>query len=216
MTDRVVIWGASGHALVVADILRREGREVLGFIDDMAAERLGQPFAGARVLGGRDCLDGLRADGVRDIVVAVGNCAARLRLADVVRQHGFALARAVHPRAVVAADVALGAGTVVCAGAVVNPGTAVGECAIVNTAATIDHECVIADGAHVGPGAHLGGRVRVGRGAWIGIGATVSDRVVVGAESIVGAGAVVVNDVPPRVVAFGVPARVVRDVDEGD
>ena len=216
MTDRVVIWGASGHALVVADILRLAGREVVGFIDDMDAERRGQRFAGARVLGGRESLESLHADGVRAIVVAVGNCAARLRLADVVRQHGLELARAVHPRAVVAEGVTLGAGTVVCAGAIVNPGSSIGESAIVNTAATIDHECVIADGAHVGPGAHLGGRVRVGRGAWIGIGATVSDRVVIGAESVVGAGAVVLNDVPRKVVAFGVPARVVRDVDEGD
>jgi UDP-N-acetylbacillosamine N-acetyltransferase len=216
VTDRVVIWGASGHALVVADILRLEGREVAGFIDDVNAERRGQEFAGARVLGGRECLNGLRTDGVRAIVIAVGNCAARLQLGDAVRQHGFELARAVHPRAVVAADVTIGAGTVVCAGAVVNPGSSIAESVIVNTSATVDHECVIADGAHVGPGVHLGGRVRVGRGAWVGIGATVSDRVVIGAESVVGAGAVVLNDVPRRVVAFGVPARVVRDVGEGD
>jgi acetyltransferase EpsM len=216
VTDRVAIWGASGHALVVADILRLEGREVAGFIDDVAAERRGQRFAGAQVLGGRECLDSLRSDGVHAVLIAVGDCAARLRLADVVRQHGLELARAVHPRAVVAADVTLGAGTVVCAGAIVNPGSSVGENAILNTGATVDHECIIAEGAHVGPGAHLGGRVRVGRGAWIGIGATISDRVVIGAESIVGAGAVVLNDVPRRVVAFGVPARVVRDVGEGD
>jgi acetyltransferase EpsM len=216
VTDRVVIWGASGHALVVADILRLEGREVVGFIDDIAAERRGQSFAGARVLGGRECLDSLRADGVHAIVIAVGDCAARLRLADVVRQHDFELIHAVHPRAVIAAGVALGAGTVVCAGAVVNPGSSIAENVIINTSATVDHECVIADGAHVGPGVHLGGRVRVGRAAWVGIGATVSDRVVIGAESVVGAGAVVLNDVPRRVVAFGVPARVVRDVDEGD
>jgi len=216
VTDRVAIWGASGHALVVADILRLTGRDIAGFIDDTATDRRGERFAGARVLGGRECLDGLRADGVRSVAIAVGDCAARLRLADVVREQGFELAQAIHPRAVVAADVVLGAGTVVCAGVVVNPGSSIGQCAIVNTSATIDHECVIADGAHVGPGVHLGGRVRVGRGAWIGIGATISDRVAIGAESIVGAGAVVLNDVPPRVVAFGVPARVVRDVSEGD
>jgi len=213
VTDRVVIWGASGHALVVADILRLERREIVGFIDDVDATRRGADFAGARVLGGRECLPGLHADGVHTMVIAIGDCAVRLRIADVARQAGFDLARAVHPRAILAADVTIGAGTVVCAGAVVNPGSSIGENAIVNTGATVDHECVIDDGAHVGPGVHLGGRVRVGRGAWIGIGATVSDRVAIGAESVVGAGAVVLNDVPPRVVAFGVPARVRRDVD---
>jgi acetyltransferase EpsM len=212
VTDRVVIWGASGHALVVADILRLHGREVAGFLDDVDTARYGQPFAGSRVLGGRECLAGLRADGVRNVVIAIGDCATRLRLADIVREHGFELARAVHPRAIIAADVALGAGTVVCAGAVVNPGALVGESVIVNTGATVGHECEIADGVHLGPGAHLGGRARVGRGAWVAIGAIVSHRVAIGEESVVGAGAVVVRDVPPRVVAFGVPARIVRNV----
>jgi UDP-N-acetylbacillosamine N-acetyltransferase len=212
VTDRVVIWGASGHALVVADILRRNGRVVAGFLDDVDRTRRGEPFGGARVLGGRECLASLRADGVREMVIGIGDCATRLRLGDVVRQHDFELARAVHPRAIIASDVAIGAGTVVCAGAVANPAAFVGENVIINTAATVGHECEIADGAHVGPGAHLGGRARVGRGAWVAIGAIVVHGVTIGDGSVVGAGAVLMRNVPPRVVAFGVPARIVRNV----
>ena len=47
-------------------------------------------------------------------------------------------------------------------------------------------------------------------GAWIGAGAIVLDGVRVGRGAVVGAGAVVTRDVPPRAVAVGVPARVVR------
>jgi UDP-N-acetylbacillosamine N-acetyltransferase len=212
VTDRVAIWGASGHALVVAEIVRLRSRAVVGFIDDVDATRRGKTFAGARVLGGLECLAGLRADGVRDVVIAIGDCAARLRLADVARQHQFHLAQAIHPRAMISEDVVIGAGTVVCAGAVVNPGVVIGENVIINTSATVGHECELGDGVHVGPGAHLGGCARVGRGTWVAIGAIVSDRVVIGDESVVGAGSVVVRDVPSRVVAFGVPARVVRNV----
>ena len=55
-------------------------------------------------------------------------------------------------------------------------------------------------------------RVRIGRGAWIGAGAVVMADV--GAGAIVGAGAVVTRPVPPRSVAVGVPAKVIKSLDE--
>lgn len=206
---KLVLWGASGHAKVVADIVRLAGEfEIAGFLDDV--DPRGREFCGARVLGGRDRLESLRADGVTHVLFAFGDGAARLRLTPDVRARGFELATAVHPRAVVAADVVIGGGTVIAAGAVVGPGTTLGENVIVNTLAGVDHDCVIGAGAHVAPGARLGGSVRVGDGAWIGIGAVVREKIVIGERAIIGAGAVVVDDVPGGIVAYGVPARAVR------
>ncbi|HEY6606004.1 MAG TPA: hypothetical protein VIZ44_06630 [Gaiellaceae bacterium] len=50
------------------------------------------------------------------------------------------------------------------------------------------------------------------RGARIGGGAVLCPGVEIGEEAFVGAGAVVVDDVPPRVVVVGNPARILRDV----
>jgi acetyltransferase-like isoleucine patch superfamily enzyme len=50
------------------------------------------------------------------------------------------------------------------------------------------------------------------RGARIGGGAVLCPGVEIGEEAFVGAGAVVVEDVPPRVVVVGNPARILRDV----
>lgn len=209
----MVVWGTGGHALVVSDIVRAEGRyEVAGFIDDAPQRSPGSVFAGAPVLGGRDQLPLLRAEGLTHAIVAVGDCATRLRLAEIVVAQGLTLATAIHPKATLAADVVVGPGTVVMAGAVVNPGASIGSNVIINTLASVDHECRIEDGVHIGPGARLGGNVRVGRGSWIGIGATVIESIVIGAGSIVGAGAVVVRDIPAGVVAYGVPATVRRPV----
>jgi maltose O-acetyltransferase len=47
---------------------------------------------------------------------------------------------------------------------------------------------------------------------WLGTRATVLKGVRIGKGSVVGAGAVVTDDVPPRSVVFGVPARVVREL----
>jgi acetyltransferase-like isoleucine patch superfamily enzyme len=51
--------------------------------------------------------------------------------------------------------------------------------------------------------------VSVGDGAWIGAGAKILDGVNVGEGAIIGAAAVVREDVEPRAVAVGIPARVV-------
>lgn len=200
--------------MVVADILRCQGLyELVGFLDNINPERQGANFCGSQILGGREQLTRLREQEINHLLLGFGDCAMRLKLTEVLQEQGFILPVAVHPRACVAADVVVGAGTVVAAGAVVNPGVKIGRSVIVNTLASVDHECVIKDAAHIGPGANLAGRVYVGKAVQIGIGATIIDRVQVGAYSIIGAGAVVTKDIPPKVVAYGVPAKVQRVID---
>ena len=50
------------------------------------------------------------------------------------------------------------------------------------------------------------------RGARVGGAAVLCPGVEIGEDAFVGAGAVVINDVPPRVVVVGNPARILRDV----
>jgi UDP-2-acetamido-3-amino-2,3-dideoxy-glucuronate N-acetyltransferase len=52
-------------------------------------------------------------------------------------------------------------------------------------------------------------QTHIGRGASIGAGATVLPGLRIGAHAMVGAGAVVTNDVPPRAIVSGNPARIV-------
>ena len=53
--------------------------------------------------------------------------------------------------------------------------------------------------------------IRVGAESWIGAGVTVHDGVTIGASTIVGAGAVVTESLGDKVVAVGIPARVLRN-----
>lgn len=46
---------------------------------------------------------------------------------------------------------------------------------------------------------------------WIGAGVVVLDGVRIGESAIIGAGAVVNNDIPPKCVALGVPAKIVKE-----
>ncbi len=56
--------------------------------------------------------------------------------------------------------------------------------------------------------------VSIGNNVWLGAGVIVCPGVSIGENSVVGAGSVVTGDVPPNVLAVGVPARVVRSLDE--
>jgi acetyltransferase EpsM len=202
---------------VVADIIRLRGEyEIIGFIDDVNPASHETIFNGATILGGREQLDKLARAGIKNLICAVGDCESRLRLAALAQSKGFSLATAIHPQAVIASNVLIGPGTAIAAGAVVNPGSIIGENVIINTSASVDHECLISDGAHLGPGVHLGGRVSVGRATWLGIGAIVKDRVRIGAGAMIGAGAVVLEDMPDEIVAYGVPARIVRKIKAHD
>ena len=93
---------------------------------------------------------------------------------------------------------------------------------------TIGDECLIASGVQlitaghpVDPGPRRAALeqalpVTVGNGVWLGAGAIVCPGVSIGENTIVGAGSVVTRDLPAGIVAYGNPARVAREIDDGD
>jgi UDP-perosamine 4-acetyltransferase len=208
MRPACVILGGGGHAKMVLDALRGEGKyRPVGVTDPkaVAGDALGIP-----VLGDDRVLPELKKRGIRRFVVGVGGVADNRVRAGVYRTGcaaGLRPVAAVHPSALIAAGAKVGPGTVVLPRAVVNPGGEVGANVIVNTAAVVEHDARIADHAHVAPGAILCGGVEVGEGAFIGAGAVVRQGVRIGAWAVVGAGSVVLKDVPAGGRVAGVPAR---------
>lgn len=61
-----------------------------------------------------------------------------------------------------------------------------------------------------------GAAIALGDNVWLGAGVVVCPGVAIGDDTVVGAGAVVTADLPSGVVAAGVPARVIRQIGEGD
>lgn len=205
----IVIWGAGGHAKVVADIIHLMGyHKIAGFLDDVNPNRKGLEFYGSNILGGQEVLEDLRAEGVDSVILAFGDNLRRLECAEVAKAKGFKLAKVIHPRAIIAESVKIGLGTMICAGVVVGPDSKIGENVIINTCASADHDCVIEDGAHLSPGVHLAGGVTVERAVWVGMGTVVKGGITIRRGSVVGMGSVVLCTVPSSVVAFGHPAKV--------
>ncbi|RLA94465.1 MAG: hypothetical protein DRG83_19700 [Deltaproteobacteria bacterium] len=209
MGDPLLIYGASGHAKVIIDIIEREGRyEIKGLIDDNP-KKSGENFFGYPIIGGGEILgDATYHD--HWILLAIGGNLTRKKIWDRLRSLGYKFASAIHPSAQIGRDVRIGEGTVVMANVVINPSTRVGRNAIINTGATVDHDCDIGDFVHISPGAHLAGGVSVGELTHDGIGASVIHGVKIGKKAIIGAGAVVISDVPDGVTVVGVPAEAIE------
>lgn len=58
--------------------------------------------------------------------------------------------------------------------------------------------------------------VHIGKNCWLGAGVIVMPGVTIGDNSVIGAGSVVTKDIPAGVVAYGSPARVIREIGEHD
>lgn len=210
--ERLLIFGAGGHAVSVASVALSCGYEISGFID---ANRAGTTLCGYPVLGG---LDAVAARPLPALAIAVGDNAGRQRV------HGELLEAfgplhfpcLIHASAVVSSFSTVGEGTVLMPGAVVGANTRVGRFCILNTRSSIDHDGTLADFASLAPGAVTGGHVHLGERAAVSIGATVKHGVTIGADSVVGANSYVNRDVPGHHVVYGTPARTVRRRNTGD
>ena len=128
----------------------------------------------------------------------------------------------VHPSAVLIGDVIVGARCYVGPGAslrgdfgriVMRAGSNVQDTCVMHGFPGTD--TVIEEDGHVGHGAVVHG-ARVGRNALIGMNAVLMDNAVIGESAIVAACAFVKAgmEIPPRMLAAGVPAKVVRPLEE--
>jgi sugar O-acyltransferase (sialic acid O-acetyltransferase NeuD family) len=201
----MIIVGAGGHGLVVADLCDLLGnwREIV-FLDDRFPDIA--TCGDWRVVGQMSAFAAFVAEG-HSFALGIGANNARVKFLEMIRCQNVELPALIHPSAAVSKRSRIGAGSVVLATAAVNAGAEIGAGAIINTGASVDHECRLEDGVHVCPGARLAGAVKVGRVAMIGIGSCVKQGITIGAGVIVGAGAAVVADIPPGLVVAGVPAK---------
>ncbi len=198
MDKKIAIYGAGGHGKVVADIAKTLDFDPF-FVDDgdnewMSFDRFLQYHSNHDV----------------SMALGVGDNITRKEIYNRLTEYDISITTLIHPSAIIAPGVNIGTGTVVMPGVIINTQSQIGNGVIINTAAVIDHECTISDFVHLSPRATLAGGVKVGEKTHIGLGASIIQNIKIGTESVIGAGTVVIEDLPSRITAVGIPARVVK------
>lgn len=197
----LLIFGAGGHARVVADAVQQaEAPSPLWVSDRNEALSQGELLPGVPLTR----LSSI-APWHGTVHVAIGDNTARERESQALGCDG--LATVCHPAASVSPHARVAAGCFVAAQAVVAAGAQLGPGVIVNHGAVVDHDCMIGAFAHIAPGAVLGGQVHIGQRVLVGTGAVVQPGLTVVADAIIGSGAVVCQNIETAGTYVGVPAR---------
>ena len=197
----LLIFGAGGHARVVADAVQ-QAHPTWSLTASDRNDRLcegellpGIPLARAGSLepwGGA-------------LHVAIGDNRAREKESLALGVHR--LVSVIHPRASVSPHARLAEGCFVAAQAVTATGVVLERSVIVNHASVVDHDCTVGAFSHIAPGAVLGGGVRIGSRVLVGSGAVVQLGRSICDDAVIGSGAVVCNDIQQAGTYVGIPAR---------
>lgn len=206
----IVVLGAGGDALVLAEAIRQAnlsglGLTAVGFLDDRLA---GGTIDGLPVLGTLDEWPSLDpAFCFVPAIQKVRDMPRRASRLDGLRIPRERWANVLHPAAVIARNAELGVGIYVGACATVQPGCRIGDFATLRAGAALGHDSAVERHGYVGPNATLCGQTLVREGAHVGPNSVILDGKRVGRFAVVGIGAAVTRDVPDFTVTMGNPAR---------
>lgn len=204
-SSNLIIAGAGGHALSVADAALSAGWKIVGFY---SPDGTGPASTLGPVLSSLDSLDlsdtafalGIGTNHVRETVAE--DISKRFPSTEIVS--------VIHAAAWVSPHASIHPGAVILAHTSVGPGSTVGCGALINTGSSLDHDSSLGNYASLGPGARTGGTVSVGERTMVGMQATILQGINVGHDVVVGAQSLVNSDVESDSVVWGVPARVIN------
>lgn len=128
----------------------------------------------------------------------------------------------IEPGAIIRDHVEIGDNAVIMMGASINIGAVIGEGTMIDMNVVLGGRATVGKNCHIGAGAVLAGVVEppsakpvvVEDDVLIGANVVVLEGVTVGKGARVAAGAIVIEDVPPNTLVAGVPARVIKEIDE--
>lgn len=217
MTERLFLLGKSTFALsVILDMLPVEFAEagLITNIPDEENSSLQYPYLSPAVRLTAYAEEELKDWQTPDFIIAsIGKSRRAIAEYFIDRYHIPAerFIPLIHPSAVTANGFVFGAGLHISPLSVVAPYCTFGRFVVINRQVSVGHHTILHDYVTINPGVTVSGICEIGAHTTIGAGATIIDKIKIGSGTIIGAGSVVTKDIPDGVIAYGSPAKVIRD-----
>ena len=216
--DKILIFGASGHAKVIIDVIEKEAKyEIVGLIDPNKDE--GEEILGYKILGKEeDLANFLSITDISGGIIAIGDNWVRKKVKEEIEKNipDFEFVSCIHPSAQIGKNVRMGPGTAVLPGAIINSSCELGSHCILNTNSSLDHDSRIDDYVSLAPNATTGSNVVIGKCSAISLGANIIQNVKIGKHCVVGASSLVLKDIEDHSLSYGVPAKAIRKRESGE
>jgi sugar O-acyltransferase (sialic acid O-acetyltransferase NeuD family) len=209
----IVLIGGGNQAHYTIDIIEKEGKyNIVGIIDSI--HEVGSNRFGYKILGRQENISQLIEEyNIEGGVISIGDNWSRYYVYNQIKETfpNFQFVNAIHPSVIIGNNVKLGVGIVAMAGCIFNPKSYIGDFTFFATGAQVEHDCYIDDFASISAGSIIGGYVKLGKFSAITLGVTVVDRLEIGENTVIGSGSLVTKSLPDNVLAYGSPAKIIRN-----
>lgn len=209
----ILIYGASGHAKVIADIiLGNNDYNIIGFLDSF--KPINEDIFGFKIIGNLNTLpDLIDKHNIDGIIIGIGDNTLRKKASIKISKIAPSLefVSAVHSNAIIAKDVVISEGSVIMPGTIVNVNAKIGRFCILNTKSSLDHDSEMDDFSSLAPSVSISGNVKIGECSSICLGASIIQNITIGNYTVVGAGSLVLKSIGDFKQAFGSPINTIKD-----
>ena len=190
----ILIWGASGQAEVVTDILASTDEySIAAYIDNSGSERQHNLFLSKPVLHTFEDVRKQYRKGIHHVIVAIGDINTRVKITKTLVDMDFSFINAIHRTAIISNRANIGLNTIIKAGAIIDPSVTTGNHCYIGAGVTIGHNSSIGEFVNITGGSKISGHVQIGERVFIGTGCAVKDHVTIGKTSVIGVGSVAVS-----------------------
>lgn len=210
MKKEIVILGSGAQGKITADLCRDMGLSLYGYLDDTKAP--GTKVNGLAVIGGFSLARDPSFVKDKSFTVGLGDPHVRTELFEKIVAVGGEAATIIHPLSFVSPSAKVGAGVLLSPFCYVKANAVIEPYCLIEVGCSIGVNNVISKGVFMGPSCHLNANVSIGEKAFLGTGTVVIPGKQIGSGTLIGAGSLVTKDISSHVQAFGVPARISKEI----